>query len=109
MTENIKLQEKISTLINEVDGIVGIYSYLLKGGLLFSVNSDELFPLQSTYKIPIAIKFLNEVEKRPLNLDARLEVQPEDIPESSAILDHRHFSYPGISLSLRNIFRLMLE
>ncbi len=109
MVGNITLQKKLAALIDEVDGKVGIYSYLLDRGLLFSVNADELFPLASTYKVPIAIKFLKEVEKESWDLEVRLEVQPEDIPESSAILDHRHFSYPGISLSLRNIFRLMLE
>lgn len=114
MTGNIKLQEKLIKLIDEVDGKIGIYSCLLdKKHLvsinLISINAEEIFPLASTYKIPIAIKFLKEVEKQSWDLDARLEIQQEDIPESSAILDHRHFSYPGISLSLKNIFRLMLE
>lgn len=109
MKEHIKLQEKLTTLISEVDGKVGIFSYLVDKGPIVSINGEEIFPLLSNYKIPIAIKFLKEFEKELWDLDKLFEIQAKDILKSSAILDHRHFYYPGISLSLKNILRLMLE
>ena len=41
--------------------------------------------------------------------DQRIEVQKSDVLEDSAILDDRHFSYPGVSLSAENLLRLMME
>ena len=103
------LTAKLETHITAIDGSIGIFARHSDKGDLYSHNNKKLFYLASTYKIPIAIQCLRMVDAGLIDLNQRLEVQAADVPEGSAILDHRHFSYPGISLSIHNLIRLMME
>lgn len=102
-------EKDVESLVSSIDGTVGVHCNHLEKGLIFALNDQVRFPLASTYKIPIAIQCLKRVDEGAVDLETRIDLKSEDIVESSAILDHRHFSYPGIELSVRNLIRLMLE
>jgi beta-lactamase class A len=108
MTQHI-LTTALQTHLNSIDGSIGVFAQHSEKGELFAHNNKKLFYLASTYKIPIAIQCLRMVDAGLIDLNQRIEVQAADVPEGSAILDHRHFSYPGVSLSVNNLIRLMIE
>jgi beta-lactamase class A len=105
----LSLHKSLTPWLTAINGTIGIFASQSQQGILFSHNSDEFFYLASTYKIPIAIQCLRWVDSGKLSLDQWVEVEGQDVPEYSPILDHRHFSYPGVKLSLRNVLRLMIE
>lgn len=104
-----ELSSYIHEAIGSIDGTVGIFASLVGGKTIFAHRDKEQFPLESVYKLPIVVECLRRVEKGEFDLEQRFEIQPEDVVSHSAIVDHRHFSYPGINLSLRNMIRLMIE
>jgi beta-lactamase class A len=106
---NATLEKELAPIINSIDGKKGIYAAHSSQGEVYSLDSDKTFFLASTYKIPIVIHFLRQVDAGILKLTDRVEIQESDIPPSTPILDHRHFSYPGVALSLLNLLRLSIE
>lgn len=109
MKANPILFQEISRSISRIDGSVGVYALHTEKGVFLDIRGQEKFPLASIYKIPIGLGFLRKVDLGLLNLEERVEISSDDICESSPILNNQHFSFPGISLSLRNLFRLMIE
>ncbi|MES2216971.1 MAG: class A beta-lactamase [Pseudomonadota bacterium] len=103
------LEAQLNPWLNSITGTVGVFASQSKQGLLFAHNSDQIFYLASTYKLPIAVQCLRCVDQGQVKLDQWVEVNHQDIPEYSPILDHRHFSYPGVKLSVQNLIRLMIE
>jgi beta-lactamase class A len=78
----------------------------LETGATVSVNGDMLFPLASTYKVPMAAYALHLAEEGELSLDQLIEVEPSDLVVSSSIT--RLFPHPGIQLSLLNLMEATL-
>jgi beta-lactamase class A len=103
------LTESLAPWLTAINGTVGIFASQSRKGILFLHNSDEIFYLANTYKVPIAVQCLRCVDSGKLSLDQWVEVSQQDLPDYSPILDDRHFSYPGVKLSLRNLLRLMIE
>lgn len=106
---NHSLNEAVQPWLTAITGTIGIFARIDEKELLFSYNSDQLFYLASTYKIPIVIECLRQVDAGLISLDQWVEVTEGDVPLYSPILDHRHFSYPGVKLNVKNLIRLMVE
>jgi beta-lactamase class A len=66
---------------NVVDhlGNVGVGIQVVETGEQWFLNGDERFPLQSTYKAPIAVAVLHQVDQGALSLDQPIVVQRADL------------------------------
>ncbi len=88
-------------------GSMGLAAIHLETGRTAFRNPDEMFPMASTYKVPIAVELLRRVDQGEFGLDHMIELDPSDLSPGSGILS-RLFDDPGVSLSIRNLMELML-
>jgi len=103
------LRTEIKHLATNLDsGAVGVGVIHLESGQQLYWNRDERFPMASTFKVPIAVRLLERVDRGELSLDSLIALQPSDQhPGSGKIEPLLHL--PGAQLSVRNITELMLR
>lgn len=86
-------------------GSVGAAVEQLDSGELVSISGDDPFPMQSVFKLPLAMAVLIAVDQNKLHLEQIVHVSPEDYvskKQHSPLRDH----YPnGIRLPLSEILR----
>lgn len=85
---------------------IGMAAIHLQSGETIAVNGDKIFPLASTYKIPMAAYALHLVEQGELALDQMIAVEGRDYVLSSQIT--QSFPHEGVSLSLLNLLEPMM-
>ncbi|MEO7049507.1 MAG: serine hydrolase [Ferruginibacter sp.] len=64
---DVKLQKKITELIQGFHGDIGIYVNDLKHNKIVSINADSIFPTASIVKVPILLGIMTKIEKGELN------------------------------------------
>ncbi len=102
-----RLEREITRLAALAGGRVGVGVVHLPTGRELYLNSDERFPMASSYKVPIAVQLLTRVERRDVRLDTMVALRPSDLHPGSGTLTEL-FDDPGVILSLRNLIELML-
>ncbi|HEY1949814.1 MAG TPA: serine hydrolase [Bryobacteraceae bacterium] len=73
------LPEEWRQAARTTDGVVGAAALDLTSGRSASLHGDELFPLASVCKIPIAMNILALVDEGKLALNQQIEVLPRDV------------------------------
>ncbi|MBB4632057.1 class A beta-lactamase [Sphingosinicella soli] len=98
---------EVARLAAGAGGVVGIAAWRLDGkGPRILLNADAAFPMASTFKVPLAGKIFDMVDKGQLRLDQMLDV-PQDMMSPSEVIADR-FIHPGVSLSVHNLLEVML-
>jgi len=97
----------ISELEKKSGGVIGVMALDIEQNTQYVYNKDVNFPLASTLKIPVAIQFLNKVDLNEISLSDMIEIKKSDLHPGSGIIV-KYFEDLGISLSLKNLMRLML-
>ncbi|QSO49326.1 serine hydrolase [Alicyclobacillus mengziensis] len=69
-----------------------------------SVNGSELFPMASTFKVPVLYTLMHLVDRREVSLEERIRV-PEGPALGSGALPHFH---RGVELTVRDLAYLMI-
>jgi len=88
---------------------MGIAAIHLESGRAVYQNPDDVFPMASTYKVPIAVKLLQLIDAGERSLDDMIEIQPWDIaPPQSHSPTTNLLDDPGVLLSLHNLLEVML-
>lgn len=64
--KDLELEQRLTEVVRDFDGQVGIYVRHLGTGLHASVNADTLFPTASMIKVPILLKTFDAIEKGDL-------------------------------------------
>jgi beta-lactamase class A len=101
------LQAEVARLAKQANGGVGVAAWRLDGtGPKLLLNPEDTFPLASTFKVAVASRILQRVDKGELKLDQMIEVNPEAMVPSEVLADR--FIHPGVSLSVYNLLELML-
>lgn len=100
------LIDELTRISQAASGQIGIAALHLETGVHVSVNGAMLFPMASTYKVPIAAYLFHLIDQNRLSLDRMIAVERRNLVSSSII--STYFRQPGISLSLYNLIELML-
>ena len=88
-------------------GMVGVAAWRLDGsGPRVLINADRAFPMASTFKVAVAGRLLERVDKGEIKLDRMVTIDPNRMVDSEVIADR--FIHPGVSLSVYNLLELML-
>lgn len=88
-------------------GMVGVAAWRLDGqGPRALVNADVAFPMASTFKVAVAGRIFERIDKGELKLDQMIAIDPDRMVESPVIAEN--FIHPGVSLSIYNLLELML-
>lgn len=94
----------LTALTANTDGHIGVAMKLIETAQLVTVRGAEHFPMQSVYKLPIAMAVMQRLDRGEFRLDQLVRVDSTDIaPVHSPIREQ----YPvgGISLTIRDLLR----
>lgn len=101
-----ELEASFKQIAPESNGKVGVAASVLEGGPLVALNAAERFPMQSVYKVPIAMTVLQQVEQGKLTLEQRIRVEPADFLASRYLQQE----YPnGGEVPVRQLLRFMVS
>ena len=73
------LEASIADIARTASGRVGVAVALLETGETVSVHGNDRYPMQSVYKLPIAMAVLDRVDRGRLALTRRVLVQKSDL------------------------------
>ena len=106
--QNIKdVSQKIEKLTEGLVGRIGVAAQEIGGDEVIAINGDETFAMASTYKVAIATKVMDRVDKGELSLDQLVEV-PQDMYVTGEIAIAETFPHPGIQFSVANLIEVMI-
>jgi beta-lactamase class A len=101
------LEAEIARIAAESGGTVGVAAIHVESGERVAVNGRERFPMQSVYKVPIALQLLKRVEAGEVDLDQRVAVAKEDLrPGHSPMAEE---SPRGGEYTVRELLRRMVS
>jgi beta-lactamase class A len=105
-----RLHSQIEEMSRAAQGRVGVAVTVLETGESVAVHGDEHFPMQSVYKLWIAMAALHAVDGGVLALDSKIVVQAADLVPARIYSPLRdRYPHGGVELSLRELLRLMVE
>jgi beta-lactamase class A len=88
-------------------GMVGVAAWRLDGtGPRALVNAEVAFPMASTFKVAVAGRIFERIDKGEIKLDQMIPIESDRMVESPVIAEE--FIHPGVSLSVYNLLELML-
>jgi beta-lactamase class A len=104
------LQAKIRTIAAEAQGTVAVACSLPGIALDCDLNSDGKAPMQSVFKLPLALAVLHKVEQGSLSLDQHVRFRPDDriLPQTYSLLQEK---YPNanVDVPLEELLRLAVS
>lgn len=76
---NTMLREQLESLVKPFNAKIGIAVICLEDGDTLTINNDHHYPMQSTYKFPLAMAVLQQVDKGKLTLTQKMHINKTDI------------------------------
>lgn len=80
------LQREIAAYLDKQDGTWGAYVIDIASGKATGYNENQVFPTASTFKLPMAMYILDQVEQGKARLDELLTYSADDYEEGTGIL-----------------------
>jgi beta-lactamase class A len=102
-----RLEREMKRLAAQAGGTVGISALHIESGQHFSFNGKERFPMASVYKIPIAVRLLNRVDRGEVSLDRTVALSTCDFHPGSGKLVQK-FKNKKSAYTVRELLELML-
>jgi len=101
------LKKKISQILLSKNAVVGVTISGPNTTDTLSINGDKKFPMQSTFKFPIALTMLSEVDKGHFKLDSKVEIKKSEmLPDLWSPIREK---YPdGVTLTIGEILRFII-
>lgn len=101
----LKLQNEIQKIDQQSEGQLGVFILREKTGEKLEYFSNRPWYLASTTKVMIAVKLLQEVEKKRISLDKEITLQASDYVDGSGDVIWKE---PGTKLKVRFLLEQML-
>ena len=92
---------------NVVKGNVGVGVQVIETGEQWFFNGDERFPMQSTYKAPIAVAVLHQVDEGALTLDRPIAIHRADLSVLWSPINQK-FAGEAMTFSVEDLLRRMV-
>jgi beta-lactamase class A len=104
------LRQKISDIAAQARGTVAVACSLPGIALDCDFNSDVKAPMQSVFKLPLALAVLHKVEEGSLSLDQNVRFRPDDriLPQTYSLLQEKHPS-ANVDVLLEELLRLAVS
>jgi beta-lactamase class A len=103
------LRPRLQEIAAASGGRVGAAVEVLETGDAVSVEPEGRFPMQSVYKLPIAMAVLQRVDSGRLKLDEKVRVAPEELVPGTMHSPLRDKNPKGgFEVSLRELLRAMM-
>ena len=103
------LLQEIKSIALLAGGRVGAAVMLVETGKTVSWNGNQHFPMQSVYKLPIAIAILQLVDSGHFQLDQKVQLQERELAPVSVHSPMRdQYPHGGVEFSIRELLRAMI-
>jgi beta-lactamase class A len=99
------LDESFARIAAEAHGRVGFAARVLETSEEAGLNASEHFPMQSVYKLPIAMAILRRVDTGELKLDQMVEVKKSDFVREGQQSPVRDKNPNGTRLTIAELLR----
>jgi beta-lactamase class A len=99
------LPGQFEKIASAAQGRVGVAVQLLESGETTDLHGDEHFPMQSVYKLPIAMAVLQRVDRGELKLDQRVKIEPGDFVRQGMGSPVRDKYPAGTELTIAELLR----
>jgi beta-lactamase class A len=106
---DIELQRQIEEIAAEAKGKVGVSALLIETGETAGVNSKERFPMQSVYKLPIAMAVMKQIEDGKLGWEQMVEVTRADFVSPGQRSPLRDKNPKGTKVTVEELVRLAVS
>jgi beta-lactamase class A len=103
-----QLLEEVRNISAVTKGPVGASFALLGTSESAALEGERHFPMQSVYKLPIAILVLRQIDAGKLTLDRQIAVTPKDFVSDREFTIQRQYPRGG-DLSVRELLRYMIS
>jgi beta-lactamase class A len=103
-----ELAKQLKQIAAAAKGKVGVAALVLETGENVSLNSQDHFPMQSVYKLPIGMATMAQVDAGRIKLDQKVHVGKEDFIGGSSHSPIRDKNPNGVDLSVRELLGWML-
>ncbi len=103
-----ELEKQIAEIAAAAKGKVGFAAVVLETGEAAFLNADGHYPMQSVYKLPIAMAVMDQVRLGKLDLDEVIGVTKEDMVREGMRSPLRDKSPNGGEYTIRELIRLSL-
>jgi beta-lactamase class A len=101
----VRLPDQFADIGTRSGGRLGVFAQVIESGESAGLNDTERFPMQSVYKLPIAMAVLDQVDRKTLTLNEKVSLSADDmVPDLHSPMRDR---YPrgGIDVSVRELIR----
>ena len=95
-----ELEKQFAEIAKEAKGKVGVAAVVLETGENASLNGTEKFPMQSVYKLPIAMTVLKQVDDGKLSMDQEVTITKEDFVRAGQRSPIRDANPSGVKMKL---------
>ncbi len=102
------LEKQIAEIAKEAKGKVGVAAVLLETGDSAGLNAGEQFPMQSVYKLPIAMAVMERFRREDRSLDEMTGVTKDDMVREGQHSPLRDAHPNGGEFTIRELIRLAL-
>lgn len=106
-TAHAALRRELARAAAEPDGVVGVAILHLESGDTVSLRGGERFPMQSVFKVPVALAILRRVDAGELRLDRVVPVAAADLRPGHSPIAEAHPN-GGARYTVRELLRLMV-
>jgi beta-lactamase class A len=99
------LSNQFADIATRSGGHLGVFAQVIESGDSAGLNDTARFPMQSVYKLPIAMAVLDQVDRKSLTLNEKVSLSATDmLPGLHSPMRDR---YPrgGIDVSVRELIR----
>jgi beta-lactamase class A len=108
LKRDAELEKQIEKIIIDAKGTVGVAAIVLETGEAALVNAEHHYPMQSVYKLPIAMAVMDQVRLGKLDLDEKVGVTKDDMVRQGMRSPLRDQNPNGGEFTIRELIRLSL-
>lgn len=103
-----ELEKQFAEIAKAAGGKVGVAAVVLETGEAAFLNEDERYPMQSVYKLPIAMAVMDQIRLGQFDLDENIGVTKEDFVRAGMRSPLRDANPNGGEFTIRELIRLSL-
>ena len=107
--QNEQLRKQLEQIASAAKGRVGVAAEVLETGESVSLNPNEHYPMQSVYKLPIAMAVMTQVDNGKLPLEQRVRVEKSDFVRLGQHSPIRDRNPNGVELSVSELLRFAVS
>ena len=102
------LQSQIETIAKQTDAVVGVAIVDLESGRRISVHGNELFPMASVFKFPVALVVLQRVDAGEFKLNDAITIQPSQFSRGHSPL-RDSANGKAVTVTVKRLIELMVS